>query len=245
MNYVLWYEKEKKYLRKEKSEFLVKYLNYRRLQPPIPVKPWNGTFDATRDSPKCPQPVESAAEISEDCLRLNIYSKNISRSALTPVIVFIHPGGFYEGSGRSDEYGPQYFMRRNIVLVTLNYRLGALGFLSTGTSEAPGNNGLKDQVVALRWVKDHIQTFGGDPNSITIMGYSAGGISVTLHMVSPMSKGLFHKAIVMSGAATGQWEIPKHQYDLVQKQAKVLACPNESVEQIMKCLKQVSLLPFQ
>lgn len=155
----------------------------------MPVKPWNGTFDAVSDSPKCPQPVKSAAEISEDCLRLNVYTKNVSIAALKPVIVFIHSGGFYESSGRSDEFGPQYLIRRDIVLVTINYRLAALGFLSTGTKEAPGNNGLKDQVLALRWVKAHIQLFGGNPNSITLMGYSAGAMSVTLHMVSPMSKG--------------------------------------------------------
>lgn len=159
------------------------------LQPPVPIKPWNGTFDAIRDSPKCPQPVISAAEISEDCLRLNVYTKNISSVANKPVMVFIHSGGFYESSGRNDEFGPDYLIQRDIVLVTFNYRLALLGFLSTGTKEAPGNNGLKDQVIALRWVKTHIQSFGGNPNSITIMGYSAGGISVTMHMVSPMSKG--------------------------------------------------------
>lgn len=137
-----------------------------------------------------PQPVTSAAEISEDCLRLNVYSKNISSHAQKPVLVFIHCGGFYEGSARSVEFGPQYLMERDIVLVTINYRLGALGFLSTGTKEAPGNNGLKDQVVALRWIRDHIKSFGGDPNSVTLMGYSAGGMSVTLHMVSAMSKGI-------------------------------------------------------
>lgn len=164
----------------------------------MPVKPWNGTLDAFRDSPKCPQPVISASEISEDCLRLNVYTKNISSTANKPVIVFIHQGGFYENSGRSDELGPHYLIQRDIVLVTINYRLAALGFLSTGTKEAPGNNGFKDQVVALRWVKEHIQSFGGDSNSITLMGYSAGAMSVTLHMVSNMSKGLFvHKTIAL------------------------------------------------
>lgn len=80
-------------------------------------------------------------------------------------------------------------MDRNIVFVTINYRLGSLGFLSTGTIDAPGNNGLKDQVMALRWIRSNIANFGGDPNSVTIMGYSAGGLSVSLHMVSPMSRG--------------------------------------------------------
>lgn len=205
----------------------------------MPVKPWNGTFDAIRDSPKCPQPVLSAAEISEDCLRLNVYTKNVSIVAKKPVIVFIHPGGFYESSGRSDEFGPQYLIRRDIVLVTINYRLSAFGFLSTGTKDAPGNNGLKDQVMALRWVKKHIERFGGDPDSVTLMGYGSGAIGITLHMVSPMSKGLFHKAIVMSGAATAQWTIPKHQLNLTKKQARILNCPDHSISQMMKCLKQV------
>lgn len=156
----------------------------------MPVKPWSGTFDAVQDSPKCPQPVLTAAEISEDCLRLNVFTKNISTSANKPVIVFIHPGGFYENAGRSDIFGPQYLIERDdIVLVTINYRLSLLGFLSTGTQEAPGNNGLKDQVIALRWVRDHIRSFGGNPQSVSLMGYSAGAMSITLHMVSPMSKG--------------------------------------------------------
>lgn len=159
----------------------------------MPIEPWSGTFDAVRDSPKCPQPVNSAAEISEDCLRLNVYTKNISTTANKPVVVFIHPGGFYGGSAHSDQFGPQYLIARDdIVLVTINYRLSLLGFLSTGTKEAPGNNGLKDQVIALRWVRDHIRSFGGNPQSVTLMGYSAGGMSITLHMVSPMSKGEIH-----------------------------------------------------
>lgn len=108
-----------------------------------------------------------------------------------PVIVYIHPGGFYSVSGQSKNFaGPQNLMDQDIVLVTINYRLGTLGFLSTGTKDYPGNAGLKDQVMALRWVKLHIANFGGDPSSVTLMGYSAGGMSVSLHMVSPMSKGI-------------------------------------------------------
>lgn len=157
-------------------------------QPPKPIDPWNGTFDATTDGPMCPQPTLNATDVSEDCLRLNVYSRALSPTASRPVIVYIHPGGFYLLSGQSYNYaGPQNLMDRNIVLVTINYRLGSLGFLSTGTKEAPGNNGFKDQVIALRWIRSNIAKFGGDPNSVTIMGYS--GISVSLHMVSPMSRG--------------------------------------------------------
>lgn len=93
-------------------------------------------------------------------------------------------------SGQSKNYaGPQALMDRNIVFVTINYRLGTLGLLSTGTKDYPGNAALKDQVLALKWIKLHISKFGGDPDLVTIMGYSAGALSVTLHMVSPMSRG--------------------------------------------------------
>lgn len=109
-----------------------------------------------------------------------------------PVLVYIHPGGFYGVSGQSKNFaGPQNLMDRDIVLVTLNYRLGSLGMMAAGTKEYPGNAALKDQVLVLKWIKDHIGQFGGNPNMVTIMGYSAGGMSVTLHMVSPMSKGKF------------------------------------------------------
>lgn len=150
-------------------------------------------------------------------------------------------------------------MDRNIVLVTINYRLGSLGFLSLGTSDYPGNSALKDQVLALKFVKHHILTFGGDPNLVTLMGYSAGGMSVTLHMVSPMSRGkkeaemnlvfqyktllsiegLFHRAIVMSGAATAQWNIPENQTEIAERQAQILHCPIGSVDKMMACLKTV------
>lgn len=206
----------------------------------MPVKPWNGTFEAVQDLPLCPQPFLDPTEKSEDCLRLNVFTKNISITANKPVIVYIFPGGFYCGGGRSEYYGPEYLMQRDdIVLVSINHRIAILGFLSTGTKEAPGNNGLKDQVIALRWVRDHIRSFGGDPNSVTLMGYSSGGRSITLHMVSPMSKGLFHRAIVMSGSSIAQWEIPTNQLGLVKKQARLLNCQDNNIQDMIKCLKKV------
>lgn len=213
-----------------------------RFKPPEPIEQWNGVWNATADGPMCPQPSYNltALDISEDCLRLNVYTRDLSPVNRRPVIVYIHPGGFYSTSGQSRFFaGPQNFMDRDIVLVTFNYRLGTLGFLSTGTEEAPGNNGLKDQVAVLKWVRLHISKFGGDPNSVTIMGYSAGAMSVTLHMVSPMSRGLFHRAIAMSGSAVAQWEIPNDQLDLAKQQARLLGCPDDNVELIMQCLKSV------
>lgn len=203
------------------------------------MKPWNDTFDATEDGPYCVQGTTITAELTEDCLRLNVYTRNVSPSQKRPVIVYFHSGGFYAASGQSNITGPQHFLDRDIVLVMANYRLGILGFLATGTKEAPGNNGLKDQVEVLKWIQNNIDRFGGDPNSVTLMGYSAGGMSNTLHLVSPMSKGLYHRAIIMSGPVTAQFEYPYHQLDLAKKQARLLNCSDESVETIMKCLRKV------
>jgi len=110
-----------------------------------------------------------------------------------------------------------------------------LGFLSTGDSKAPGNLGLKDQVVALRWVQRNIAAFGGDPDSVTISGYSVGGFSVFLHMVSPMSKGLFHRAIMMSGSMMLE-PYPTEQLHLAKKQAELLDCPTDTIDSMLICL---------
>lgn len=123
---------------------------------------------------------------------INIYSTKLPKgneNPKRPVLFFIHEGGYYSLTGASALLGPQYLLDQEIVLVTMNYRLGSLGFLSTGEKEAPGNYGFKDQVLALKFVKNNIAAFGGDPDSVTISGYSAGGSSVTLHLVSPMSQG--------------------------------------------------------
>lgn len=144
--------------------------------------------------------------MSEDCLILNIYThwlpttderEDCSFSSKAKAVIFyIHGGGFVQGSSASDTgSGPQLMMDRDIVLVTINYRLGALGFLSTGTREYPGNYGMMDQVLALKWVRDHIKYFGGNPDSVTTLGYSAGSISITLLMISPMSIGTFRNVL--------------------------------------------------
>lgn len=112
--------------------------------------------------------------------------------------------------------------------------------MSTGDSLMPGNLGLKDQVAALRWVKNNIAAFGGNPDCVTITGYSAGGWSVTLHLVSPMSRGLFHKAIAMSGSAVFQKPFPKHQKNLAIKQAQLLNCPTDTTRNMLNCLRQKS-----
>ena len=110
---------------------------------------------------------------------------------LLPVMVWIHGGAFHVGTGDYSVYGPNYLLDKDIILVSINYRLGALGFLSTGDAVAPGNFGLKDQVVALKWVQKNIEFFGGNPNRVTIFGGSAGGSSVNFHALSNASNGNF------------------------------------------------------
>ncbi|XP_011690508.1 PREDICTED: esterase E4-like [Wasmannia auropunctata] len=207
-----------------------------RFQVAIPAADWTNVFDATKEGPACPAMFEQ--NIMEDCLRVNVYTTKLPSEndpVKRPVLVFFHPGAFYLFSGQSSNFGPQYLLDKDIVLVTVNYRLASLGFLSTGDSKAPGNLGLKDQVVALRWVQRNIAAFGGDPDSVTISGYSIGGVSVMLHMVSPMSKGLFHRAIMMSGGPPKE-PYPTEQLHLAKKQAELLDCPTDTTGSMLICL---------
>ncbi|KAI5639530.1 carboxylesterase family domain-containing protein [Phthorimaea operculella] len=179
-----------------------------RFQPPQPAKQWEGTRNATEFGPINYQydiTMKAPPSGSEDCLYANVYTPNLSISALLPVMVFIHGGAFLYGSGNDAIYGPEFLVRQGVVLVTFNYRLGVLGFLSLDSEDVPGNAGMKDQVAALRWIKKNIRNFGGDPENITIFGESAGAVSVSLHLISPMSKGLFKRAIVQSGSALAYW----------------------------------------
>ncbi|KAJ8723118.1 hypothetical protein PYW08_003030 [Mythimna loreyi] len=178
-----------------------------RFKDPKEAAQWEGVLNCTKHGSICPQfnPLTGVySSASEDCLFLNVYSPNVrvKSESLYPVIVFIHGGANIFGSGNSDSYGPDYLLAKNFVVVTMNYRLGALGFLSIGSKDVPGNAALKDQVLALKWVQKNIKKFGGDPNSVTVLGDTAGGQAVTLHMMSPMSKGLFKRAIAMSGSPT-------------------------------------------
>ncbi|XP_045769188.1 juvenile hormone esterase-like [Maniola jurtina] len=213
-----------------------------RFKAPIPKSPWAGVRNAKEHAPKCYQPQLYAKETqtpigSEDCLYLNVYAPNIVPiKFLLPVMVWIHGGGFHSGSGNDDEQSPEYFMRKEVILVTLNYRLEVLAFLSLDTEDIPGNAGMKDQVAALRWVKENIQKFGGDPDNITIFGESAGGASVSFHLVSPMSKGLFKRAIAQSGALTCWWPITFRARDRALVLARKLGCSSKDDKEIYDCL---------
>ena len=182
-----------------------------RWQEPGPVKGWTGVRDATRISHACMQPNQMwnaapAANSSEDCLYINVWTPRPDSSAHLPVMVWIHGGGFTGGAGNESLFNGESFVARGVVLVTLNYRLGLFGFYShpaltsSSRSRASGNYGLLDQNAALHWVRENIAQFGGDPGAITVFGQSAGGGSVIALLASPLTRGIVRSAIVESGA---------------------------------------------
>ncbi|PSN42538.1 hypothetical protein C0J52_03840 [Blattella germanica] len=213
-----------------------------RFQKPQPLEKWDGVLDATQDPPKCTQRniyrKEKGVSGQEDCLYINVYTPHIQGPHLLDVMVYIHGGGWLAGAGSN--HNPSYLIDKNVVLVTFNYRLGPLGFLSTGDSACPGNNGLKDQVAALKWIQDNIRAFGGNPDSVTIFGESAGGASVHYLMLSPTSKGLFHRAISQSGTALCSWSLAPHgsTTSKAKKLATLLGCPTQSSSALIDCLRK-------
>jgi len=220
-----------------------------RFKDPVPAEPWIGVLNATTEPQVCIQKnlfYYQQADVlvgSEDCLYLNVYTPKIPKKGdrkLLPVMVWIAGGGFLAGSGGLSLYGPQYLLDKDIVLVTMNYRLGILGFLSTEDDDLPGNYGMKDQVLSLKWVKKNIGKFGGDSRKVTIFGESAGSASVGLHLLSPMSKGLFHKAIMESASPLNIWGVTPPGYAKRRASAvsTIAGCPEEP-KQMLKCLKEV------
>ena len=216
-----------------------------RLKPPQPPKEWKQNIrPATEHGNACVQPARyefffkrlynDNFTYSEDCLLLDVYTPNISLKL--PVMVYIH-GGAYEG-GTSIAFPSDILALHGVVVVVIQYRLGPFGFFTTGDAAAPGNFGMLDQVEALKWIKENIGNFGGDPSKVTIFGESAGGASVSLHLMSPLSEGLFHRAIAESGVDLCPWAVQPVSYGLrfAKELAQKLGCTVSDHNAMVDCV---------
>ncbi|XP_046549280.1 LOW QUALITY PROTEIN: cholinesterase-like [Haliotis rubra] len=222
-----------------------------RFKHPQPSESWGPDVrDARKPTPSCFQPENALCtyekhkqtpdDYSEDCLHLSVWTPSDNDANLA-VMVWIYGGGFYSGSTRMPLYEGKYLAAENdVIVVSMNYRLGPLGFGYLSPDTIPGNMGLMDQRLALQWVKDNIANFGGDPTRVTIFGESAGSVSVSHHLVSPLSRDLFDRAIMQSGTLTCPWAytVPKTAKRKLKRLADLLECPSSSTDaDIYDCLK--------
>ncbi len=214
-----------------------------RWRAPQPPAEWHGVRDATTFAPSCPQAQGSSTlgPQDEDCLYLNVSTPRLNdhrHERDLPVLVWIHGGGFTSGGSR--DYDPTKLMAEGIVVVTVNYRLGALGFLShpalaSSPGGSSGNYGLMDQQAALRWVRFNIEQFGGDPDNVTIAGESAGGTAVLAHLVSRSSRGLFRRAIVESGS----FALTQQSLAIAEAKGQAFASSAGCPDQTAECLRNL------
>ncbi|XP_059052235.1 venom carboxylesterase-6-like [Achroia grisella] len=211
-------------------------INENRFKDPQQPTPWSGVRDATQGPPNCLQYEPSVRNVTgnEDCLYVNVYTPNLNPGKPMPVMVFIHGGAYMYGNGF--HYGPFFLMDKDLVVVTIQYRLGPLGFLSTGDSVLPGNLGLKDQAFALHWIKKNIAAFGGNPENVTLTGHSAGASSVHYHLLSPLSRGTFANAIAYSGSAFAPWAFSGKLVEKSKILASLVGCPTNSSQAMVDCL---------
>lgn len=208
-----------------------------RWRPPQPPPKWTAVRICDEFGPRSLQKNDRPRQ-SEDCLYLNVWTSRARNEGKRPVMVWIHGGGFTQGSGHRHGYDGTQLAKRGVVLVTINYRLGALGFMAHPalSAESPhgssGNHAILDQIEALKWVRDNISNFGGDPDNVTIFGESAGGTSVYLLTATPLSKGLFHRAILQS-----PWLDPNIFRDLKEENENGPPAEFDGEEQVGKLLR--------
>jgi len=214
----------------------------KRFRPPVLAGKWEGIKEAKHNGHICPQHLATKPDVwvgEEDCLWINVFTRDLAVNKRRPVIVWIHGGNFARGS--ASEYEPDYLLDEDVVLVTIQYRLGMFGFLSTEDSHLPGNYGMRDQLAALQWVKQYIEAFTGDPGQITIMGQQAGGASVHYHLLSPLTRGLFNRAISMSGSALCWWASLKRPLERANRLAKLVECNKDDRAEMVECLRNIPM----
>lgn len=232
-----------------------------RFRKPVPIKPWKGVYHATQKPFPCLQTdfyINNNVTIetfnsTEDCLYLNVWTPakecvlGKSTCRLRTVIVYIYGGTFSFGGSGWDWYdGKEFSTRGDVVMVSMNYRVGPMGFMNSGTLHSSGNAGLHDQLLAMKWVKENIRNFGGDPDDVTLLGQSAGAISIGYHLVSPLSKGLYKRVIMESGSP--YFRIADHTKEgphKVEKLARALSCAENDMTmeshmaEMIDCLRKV------
>uniref|UniRef100_A0A803TS04 Carboxylic ester hydrolase n=1 Tax=Anolis carolinensis TaxID=28377 RepID=A0A803TS04_ANOCA len=227
-----------------------------RFQKPLPHQPWNQIFEATDFGNACPQLLLTQTPeaklwnpnrpLSEDCLFLNIWVPHPQPSVPIPILVWIHGGGFVAGTSSLDLYnGASLAATENVIVASMNYRLGALGFLSLPPA-IPGNMGLWDQHLALTWIKQNAAAFGGDPRRVTIFGHSAGAAFVGFHLLSSKSESLFAQAVLQSGApnAIWGWVSPKKAKNNSFELSQLLGCGEGNENEIVSCLQKKDAMEF-
>ncbi|KAM9807786.1 fatty acyl-CoA hydrolase precursor, medium chain-like [Neosynchiropus ocellatus] len=226
-----------------------------RLAAPQAVEAWGGVRNATEQPHMCIQDRDRAVamtviemghkveipEVSEDCLYLNIYTPaNRTEDTKLAVMVWIHGGGLTLGAASTFD-GSALAAYENVVVVVIQYRLGLLGYLSTGDEHMRGNWGMLDQVQALKWVQEHIHNFGGASDSVTVFGESAGAVCVSLLLLSPLTEGLLKNAIAESGAAAMDALVQDSSLEITQMVANLSGCSVESTEKIADCMRNLDM----
>ncbi|KAK9730548.1 Carboxylesterase family [Popillia japonica] len=218
-----------------------------RFEPPQKPDNWSGTWDASYDRSECIQAnIDSLTTIiiprgNEDCLYINIYTPKLPNTVqiALPVMIWVYGGAFLQGNSSYQLYGPDKVVSENVIFVSFNYRLGIFGFITTGNDAAPGNTGLRDQILALKWVQHNIAAFGGDPHNVTVFGQSAGSIALSNLLLSPLTQGLFQRVILESGTALCEWGSTTRGKEAAFKTGALLGILTSDSYDLIKRLKQV------
>lgn len=212
-----------------------------RFKAPGPPPTWEGVYKAIEETHICPQSVFFGVVGDEDCLKINVYVPVMPKTKKPlAVMAYIHGGAFVIGSGSKLIYGPGFLTKKDVIFITFNYRMGALGFLCLRTKDVPGNAGLKDQIAALKWIKKNVAAFGGDPDNVTLFGESAGATSASLLLISEASKGLFNRVIIQSGSSVSNWAINRQPIGVASLLVKTLGYETEDPNELYKIFSKMS-----